>query len=101
MTGREQRAHERTTVKWPVAIQKEAGSEFPGTVENLGALGALVSSPELEPSLVIGDRVTLRLEHDGTTISAAGEIVRVDQEFAAGDIRRTFAVKFDAEIEIR
>ncbi len=100
MTGRDKRRHERTIVQWVVAITKQAGTTFSGTVENLGVLGALVSTPELEPSLTVGDRVELAMHREGQALQVSGEVLRVDQEFLGGDIRRTFAVKFDESIDV-
>ena len=100
MAGREQRAHERTHVRYPVRV-RIGDREIAGTVENLGVLGALVSTIELEPSLDVGHRISLEIAVSGEgPIEADGEVLRVDQEFASGEIRRTFAVRFDDEIVI-
>jgi hypothetical protein len=98
MAGQEQRAHERAAVAFPVRIRTAAGGEFSGKVENLGALGALVTTPDLEATIVVGDEVTLLIEvPDRGRVEAAGEVLRLEQEFTGTDIRRSFAVRFSAE----
>ena len=97
----EKRAHERTVVRYPAQISVGDAEVISGTVENLGALGALVSTAELEPHLDVGTRLQLAIMLSGSApIEVAGQVQRVDQEFAHGEIRRTFAVLFDDEIEV-
>jgi hypothetical protein len=99
MAGDEKRAHERAIVRYPVQIRVD-GQEIAGTVENLGALGALITTVELEPQLEVGQRVGLTIAvSGGGSVDAAGEVLRVDQEFAGGEIRRTFAIRFDTAVE--
>ncbi|MHC4547256.1 MAG: PilZ domain-containing protein [Planctomycetota bacterium] len=95
----EKRAHQRTAVAYPVRVRSTSGAEYEGTVENLGALGALVSTVDLEASIVVGDRVKLSIETpEGDLVEAVGEILRLEQEFARGEIRRSFAVRFSGEV---
>ena len=101
MTTPEKRAHERAAVTYPVTVRNAGGTEFQGMVENLGGLGALVSTPDLEVSIVVGDEVTLSIEtSDQGSVEARGEILRLEQEFSGGDIRRSFAVRFREEVTV-
>ncbi|MHC4136770.1 MAG: PilZ domain-containing protein, partial [Planctomycetota bacterium] len=100
MAAHEQRAHQRAAVALPVLIRIASGSEFSGKVENLGALGALVTTPDLEVAIVVGDQVTLVIETpDRGRVEAAGEVLRLEQEFTGTDIRRSFAVRFVEELQ--
>jgi hypothetical protein len=84
----------------PVQVRSASGGEFDGKVENLGALGALVSTPDLEVAIVVGDQVTLVIEMpDRGPIEAVGEVLRLEQEFTGHDIRRSFAVRFEEEVQ--
>jgi len=95
MASEEKRAHERAAVDLPVHIRSASGAEFEGTVENLGVLGALVSTPDLEVRLDVGDEVMLTIKRaEGDVLEVEGEVLRLEQEFAGGDIRRAFAVRF-------
>lgn len=99
MAGQEQRAHQRAAVAFPVLIRTAGGTEFTGKVENLGALGALVTTPDLEVVIVVGDEVTLVIEvPERGPVEAVGEVLRLEQEFTGTDIRRSFAVRFDEEV---
>jgi hypothetical protein len=99
MAGHEQRAHQRAAVAYPVLVRNASGTEFNGKVENLGALGALVATPDLEVTIVVGDEVTLVIETDRGSVEVAGEVLRLEQEFTGADIRRSFAVRFGEEIQ--
>jgi len=97
----EKRAHERIAVRYPVRILVGDAEAISGTVENLGVLGALISTVELEPHLDVGSRLQLTIAISGAgPVDVAGEVLRVDQEFFSGEIRRTFAVRFDEAIEV-
>ena len=99
MDGKEQRAHERVAVRHFAHVRTAGGCEFEGVVENLGGLGALVSTSDLETVLAVGDRVTLRIVRDGAAdVAAEGEVLRLDQAFLGGDLHRMFAVKFDEAV---
>jgi len=79
----------------------EGGGEFEGVVENIGTLGALIATSEIEIPLDSGQRVALRILLDGDQgITVSGEIVRVEQELAAGEIRRALAVRFDEPLDL-
>jgi len=99
MAEPERRSHRRTRVGYPVRVRTESGDEFEGVVDNLGALGALVATPHLEASIEVGASITLAIDTDGAVIEAAGEVLRIEQEFAEGDIRLAFAVRFTSPIE--
>ena len=99
--SQEKRAHERTVVRYAAQIRVGDAEAISGMVENLGALGALVSTAELEPHLDVGTQLELTIAvSDKGQVEVAGQVRRVDQEFADGEIRRTFAVLFDDEIEV-
>ena len=97
--GQEQRAYPRVVVGYGVSIETPGGIRFEGTVENLGGLGALVSTPDLEAVLDVGDEVSMTISTaDKGDVAVSGQVLRLEQEFTGGDIRRTFAVKFDREL---
>ena len=98
--GQDKRAHERAVTDLAVTVRGSGGAVLKGTVENLGSLGALVSTLDLEAALDVGDKVTLVLQARGRTVEAEGEILRLEQEFAAGDIRRAFAVRFTEPVDL-
>ena len=99
--GEEKRAHERLVVRYRVEIHIGEGKPIPGRVENLGALGAFVTTLELEPHIEVGDMVELTIwVPEKEPFSVQGQVLRLDQEFAEGDIRRAFAVKFAHSVEI-
>ena len=99
MAAEERRAHDRSLVHYPVRVRVPGGKEFDGSVDNLGRLGALVSTADLEAPFHVGDHVTLKIEiPDGEPVDVAGEVLRLEQEFAGGDIRRSFAVRFDEPV---
>lgn len=98
MAGEERRAHERLLVRYPVRVRVPGGRAFDGTVENMGGLGALVSTPDLEAPFDVGDHVHLDVAVPGRPVSVDGEVLRLEQEFSGGDIRRVFAVRFDEPV---
>jgi len=100
MPSEEKRAHVRTRVRYAVRVRCGTKGEFAGVVENLGALGAFVSTPDFDVLLEVGQRVSLSVVRpDVEPLEAEGEIVRLEQEFSGGDIRRSFAVRFDREVK--
>ena len=99
--GDDKRAHQRQTATYPVHVGLEGGGEFEGVVENIGTLGALIATNEIEIPLDSGQRVSLRILLEGDQgIAVSGEIVRVEQELAAGEIRRALAVRFDEPLDL-
>ncbi len=97
----EKRQHERTVVRYPARITVGESHEIAATVENLGVLGALISTVELEPHVDVGTELAMVIAVSGQgPIDVTGEVLRVDQEFAGGEVRRTFAVRFSTAIEI-
>ena len=100
MGSPDKRAHERRTLRRATTVRNPSGAELEAIVENVGALGALISTEDLETALAVGDRVWLRLGDDEEEREVEGEILRLDQEFVEGDIRRTFAVKFDSPVDV-
>ncbi|MFI5402703.1 MAG: PilZ domain-containing protein [Planctomycetota bacterium] len=94
MAGPERRQQKRERVDFPVRIRLGSGEEFDGVVDNLGVQGALVATSHLEAALEVGARITLRIDTDNGPLEAEGEVLRIEQEFAEGDIRLSFAVRF-------
>lgn len=94
MTGPERRQQRRERVDFPVRIRIASGEEFDGIVDNFGVNGALVNTPNLEAALDVGAPVTLRIDTGKGVVEAEGEVLRIEQEFAEGDIRLSFAVRF-------
>jgi len=99
MSHGEKRAHRRLVVRHTVRVRLQDGLQLDGTVENLGRLGALITTNDLEGLLDVGEHITLVIETGAQPVEVTGEVLRLDQEFAEGEIRRTFAVKFDEAIE--
>ena len=100
MSEAEKRAHDRLRVRYFVRIEMDDGAAFEGVVENLGALGVLVTTPEIEVPLEPGTRVKLSITlSDDTLLEVKGAILRIDQELAEGEIRRALAVRFDEALE--
>jgi hypothetical protein len=97
MESPEKRAHKRTPVALPVRV-RAGEAEMDGTIDNLGALGALISTANLEALLEVGGAVQLSIETADGRVDVDGVILRIDQEFTGGDIRRTIAVRFGREI---
>ncbi|MHC4960040.1 MAG: PilZ domain-containing protein [Planctomycetota bacterium] len=96
----EKRAHERVVARFPVEIKTSDGRMIKGRAENLGQLGVLLTTPDLEAPIAMGDSVGLTLWlPEREPFEARGQVLRVDQEFAEGDLRRTFAIKFDEPVE--
>lgn len=101
MGAEEKRSHPRTSVDFAAEITTPSGAVLRCRIENLGQLGALVSTAELEGTLVVGDRVQVKIERgDEEAIAVDGEVLRVDQEFVGGDVRRAMAVRFSREIHV-
>ena len=98
MAAEERRSHERLLVRYPVRVRVPGGQVLDGTVENMGGLGALVSTADLEAHFDVGDHVTLDVAVPGQPVSVVGEVLRLEQEFSGGDIRRIFAVRFDEPV---
>jgi len=100
MGGEEKRSHPRTDVDLPAQVTTPSGASVSCQVENLGRLGALLSTPEFEGALAVGDRVRVVIDRGAAgSVEARGKVLRVDQEFFAGDIRRSMAVRFDEELD--
>ena len=95
MAADERRAHERRPTDLQVRVELSGDRAFDGRAENIGEYGVFISTLDLEASLQAGDAVTLHFEYEGNPTVRTGSVVRLDQEFAAGEIRRSFAVKFD------
>ena len=94
MSGDERRAHERVSVTIEARLRLASGKELTGRIENIGDLGAYVSTADLDGSIEVGDSVTVIFDKDGETVERTGEVLRHDQEFTGGEIRRAVAVRF-------
>jgi hypothetical protein len=96
MATDDRRAHGRSEVRYACRIRTPDGRVLDGCVENLGVLGALVSTADLEAALDVSDHVILGVEvPEHGAVEVEGEILRLEQEFAEGDIRRYFAIRFN------
>lgn len=97
--GSEKRRYERKSVHYAVRVELEGGATVAGAIENLGALGVLVSTTDFETALSEGARAEVVIEAP-SEIRAAATIVRVEPEFAAGELRRALALRFDEPIDL-
>jgi hypothetical protein len=100
MAEPERRSHKRARVDYPVRVRAASGEEFDGTVDNLGELGALVATRNLEVTFDVGDVLTLRIDTGKGTVEAEGQVLRIEQEFAEGDVGRSFAVRFSRPLKL-
>jgi len=100
MTGPERRSQKRERVDYPVRIRVASDEVFDGIVDNLGANGALVVTSYLEAALDVGTTVTLEIDTGKGIAVAEGQVLRIEQEFAEGDIRLSFAVRFSRTLEL-
>ena len=101
MAAGEKRAHARSNVRYACRVRLAEGRVLDGCVENLGVLGALVSTSDLEAGFDVGDHVGLTIEvPEHGPVDVEGEVLRLEQEFAAGDIRRAFAVRFNTSFAL-
>jgi hypothetical protein len=99
MAAPEKRGHERVRVRYPATLRVAGGASIEAVVENLGAMGALLSTADLEVPMEVGDRAELSIEMGARgMVVVPGEIVRVDQELSGADIRRACAVRFDVPV---
>ena len=74
--------------------------QLEATVENLGGLGALLATANLEMPLEPGDEIALNIAlPDREPVDVKGEVLRVEQELTAGEVRRAFAVRFASPID--
>jgi len=101
MSNDDRRAHGRTVVRYACRIRTPDERVLDGCVENLGVLGALVSTADLEVALEVADHVTLAVDiPEHGAVEVEGEILRLEQEFAEGDIRRYFAIRFNSSFAL-
>ncbi|MCK6459367.1 MAG: PilZ domain-containing protein [Planctomycetes bacterium] len=99
MAGPERRSQRRERVDYPVRI-RSGEEEFDGSVDNLGANGALIVTSHLEAALDVGAAVSLEIDMGNGPVSVDGEVLRIEQEFAEGDVRLAFAVRFSRPIDL-
>ncbi len=96
----ERRIHPRSDTRIPTTLRC-GGSGVEGVVENIGAGGVFFSTGDLEVPVEAGTAVQVELHlADGRTSANAGVVLRSDRYFDGSDVRRSFAVKFDAEIDV-
>jgi hypothetical protein len=100
MAGPERRSQRRERVDYPVRIRTPGGEQFDGVVDNLGTHGALIVTSHLEAALDVGAAVGLEIDMGKAPVSVEGEVLRIEQEFAEGDIRLAFAVRFTSPIDV-
>jgi len=98
MTGDDRRAFERIDARLPARVILSSGKELEGRVENVGELGVYLSTTELDGVIEVGDKVTVSYDHAGNRVERTGEVLRHDQEFSGGEIRRAIAVRFDDSV---
>jgi hypothetical protein len=98
--SRERRIHPRTVTRIRATLRC-GDAEMDGVVENLGAGGVFYSTGDLEAAVEVGDPVTVVLHPDGASDSSQdGRVLRAERYFDGAHVRRSFAVKFDAEIDV-
>ena len=95
MTGDERRAFERIDARLPARVTLGSGKEFDARIENVGELGLYLSTGELDGTIEVGVKVTVAFDHAGKRIERTGEVLRHEQEFTGGEIRRALAIRFD------
>jgi hypothetical protein len=100
MAGPERRSQRRERVDYPVRVRAGPDEAFDGVVDNLGANGALIVTSHLEAALDVGSTVSLEIDMGNGPVSVDGEVLRIEQEFAEGDIRLAFAVRFSHPIDL-
>ncbi|MHC4953975.1 MAG: PilZ domain-containing protein [Planctomycetota bacterium] len=94
MSSEERRAHERTAADLTAEVRLGSGTVLAARIENMGELGVYISTADLDGVIEVGDQVTIAFERDGQSVERTGEVLRHDQEFTGGEIRRAFAVRF-------
>jgi len=100
MSGDERRAFQRFDAGIPARVVLRSGTGIECRIENVGELGAYVSTADLDGVIEVGDRVAVSFVRAGTDIEREGEVLRHDQEFTGGEIRRSFAIRFDEPIQV-
>jgi hypothetical protein len=98
----ERRRSERVLCAIPARLLLAGGREAAATIRNIGELGALLSTPDLEVEIHEGERALL--EHpkvvDGKAsgtkkVRTAGAVVRVELDLDPEAVLRHVAVYFD------
>jgi hypothetical protein len=98
----ERRRSERTPCAIPARLLLAGAREAAATIRNIGELGALVSTPDLEVEIHEGERVLL--EHpkvvDGKAsgtkkVRTTGAVVRVELDLDPEAVLRHVAIYFD------
>ena len=100
MAGPERRSQRRERVDYPVRIRAGGEEPFDGVVDNLGTHGALIVTSHLEAALDVGATVSLEFDMGSGPMTVDGEVLRIEQEFAEGDVRLAFAVRFERPIDL-
>ena len=98
MASDERRAHERKRADISVHVTLTDDATFEGRIENIGEYGVFFTSTNLDSSIEAGDKLALRFQYKGTDFERDGSVVRIDQEFSAGEVRRSIAIRFDIAI---
>ena len=98
--SRERRIHPRTVTNVRSTIRC-GGSDVDGVVENIGRGGVFFSTGDLEARVDVGDPVTVALHvAERAPSEHVGVVLRTERYFDGADVRRSFAVKFDAEVDV-
>jgi hypothetical protein len=101
MGGEDRRRAERHPVDLLAELVLQEGQRIPVRVVNIGPLGALLTTSDLEDAVLEGQRVWLRHAEivDGVpgekVVMTPGSVVRVDLEFAETGVSRQMAIFFD------
>jgi hypothetical protein len=96
----ERRIHPRTETRLRTTLRC-ASAEIEGVVENVGAGGVFFSTGDLEAALDVGAAVVVALHlEDGRVSDSPGVVLRSERYFDGADVRRSFAVKFDEELDV-
>jgi hypothetical protein len=103
----DRRRSERHPVEVPAKLVLDDGVVADVVVRNLGDLGALVSTSDLEVAVREGDRALLELMefrdgHFGDhVVRRAGSVVRVEMELGERAVLRQLAIFFDGGADPR
>jgi hypothetical protein len=98
--SKERRIHPRTVTRLRTTLRR-GDTDVEGVTENVGAGGVFFSTGNLEAGVEVGDSVLITLHlADGGTLTSSGVVLRGERYFDGADVRRSFAVKFEAEIDV-
>jgi len=96
------REHSRLEVDAPARLL-EGTTVLTGRIENVGPGGAAFITPEMEPELPVGARVTLVAPgagDGGGDLEFQGRIIRADEYCDGSGESRSYALGFDHPIDV-